>query len=480
MNIRRSVWVTLLASNAGMVIGFLSSLVLARLLTPADIGAFSIAVVLVNLVAVFRDLGTQSYLVQRRTLDSQDLGAALGLTLFTGALLALALLAASGPFARWYGQHEIQQVLWVLTASFLLVPYVNVLAASLSRELMAGRSATIGLIGTLVHAAVAIGTAWVGAAHLAPAWANLANLGVTVLLSALLAPAARNLRPRLGGWGEPLRFGTGATAEHLLQVAQQSIPDLVLGKTAGTHEVGLFSRAAGLVGLLQQALQPTIQYTAGPVLARSHHADQPLGPLLAQGACLVTAVAWPALALMALFAAPLIGLLYGPVWLPAAPLVAWLALSAAARLPWALAAKGLHGIGRPGLAALAVGANVLARGAVLLAFAHGGLQQFAMLLALADLLALTVTVALARRHLGYGLRQALRANAGSAAVALACAGAAWGAWQASGAAGLPAGLAAIAAVAAALGGWWAAARAVGHPALAELQRLRPGAQSSRA
>ncbi len=480
MNIRRSVWVTLLASNAGMAIGFVSSLVLARLLTPADIGAFSIAVVLVNLVAVFRDLGAQSYLVQKRSLDSADLGAALGLTLCTGGVLALALLAASGPFARWYGQAEIQQVLWVLCLSFLLVPYVNVLGASLSRDLQAGRSATIGLCGAIVHMGVGIGTAWAGAAHLAPAWANLANLLATVLLSAWLAPAARTLRPRLRGWGGPLRFGTGATAEHLLQVAQQSVPDLVLGKTAGTHEVGLFSRAAGLVGLLQQALQPTIQYTAGPVLARSHHADQPLGPLLAQGACLVTAVAWPALALMAMFAEPLIGLLYGATWLPAAPLVAWLALSAAARLPWALVPKGLHGIGRPGLAALAVGATLAARVGVLLAFSHGGLQQFAMLLALADLLALGVTAWLARQHLGYGLRQAGRASAGSAAAAAACTSLAAVAWWAARAAGAPQPLAGALAAAAAAGGWWAAARALSHPALAELQRLRPGATSSRA
>jgi O-antigen/teichoic acid export membrane protein len=53
-SLRRSLSITFLASNGATAVNFLVTIVLARLLTPAENGIFSIAYVLVSVAHIFR------------------------------------------------------------------------------------------------------------------------------------------------------------------------------------------------------------------------------------------------------------------------------------------------------------------------------------------------------------------------------------------------------------------------------------------
>jgi O-antigen/teichoic acid export membrane protein len=53
----------------------------------------------------------------------------------------------------------------------------------------------------------------------------------------------------------------------------------------------------------------------------------PLGPPYLRVVAAYTGITWPAMAGIALLAAPIIRILYGPRWIAAAPLLAWIALS---------------------------------------------------------------------------------------------------------------------------------------------------------
>ena len=91
MQLRRSLLITFLSTNFATAVGFGVVVVLSRLLTPAEVGIFSIAVVFVNITAVFRDFGISNYLRQKKVLSRETMRSALGLLITTGWSLALLL-----------------------------------------------------------------------------------------------------------------------------------------------------------------------------------------------------------------------------------------------------------------------------------------------------------------------------------------------------------------------------------------------------
>lgn len=425
MQVRRSLYITLLSSNASSVVMFALTLVLARLLSPADIGVFSVTVVFINIVAVFRDFGAGPYLVREKELTPAKIRSVLGLLLATSWVLAAVLVAASGPIARYYEQPAMADVLHVLTLSFLLVPYASVLSSLLMRDMQAGKTAIVNAASTAVYAATCLLLAWLDYGPLALAWANTANLLTNILGFYLLRPAGTPLTPSFRGWRDPMRFGRGAIAGNLLNVTHNALPDLVLGKVQSAHAVGLYSRANGLVGLFQQVVGPAVSYNALPVIAQHHHANAPLGPLLSRTTSYLTGLAWPAYLVIAVFAEPIVRLLYGAAWVQAVPLVPILCIAAAVRIGYSLSQPGLLAIGRPYLMALAVGSNLAARIVMLWWLGSNELWTFALALCIADVVSLPIPAWLMARHLGFPLRQSLSAHAASLAVTLACGGAAW-------------------------------------------------------
>ena len=104
--------------QAGLALA--SSAILARLLSPAEIGVYSIAAVLTGLAQVFRDLGTGQLLVARRELSTQEQRALLTIALAMGWGLALLIGCLAGPMAAFYRQPELRTVLHILLLNFLL------------------------------------------------------------------------------------------------------------------------------------------------------------------------------------------------------------------------------------------------------------------------------------------------------------------------------------------------------------------------
>ena len=74
-SVRRSVWLTFADSYFGLVLQIASTMIIARILTPQEIGVFAIAAVFSTLASMFRDFGVAEYLIQERELTSDKIAA---------------------------------------------------------------------------------------------------------------------------------------------------------------------------------------------------------------------------------------------------------------------------------------------------------------------------------------------------------------------------------------------------------------------
>ena len=101
MSTRKSLFFSFLDRYASLAISVVASMVIARLLTPAEIGVFSVTMVLLMFVTTFRDLGAGQYLVQEKELNHDRVRAVWAVQLGLGLVLACLVLLASYPVAAF-------------------------------------------------------------------------------------------------------------------------------------------------------------------------------------------------------------------------------------------------------------------------------------------------------------------------------------------------------------------------------------------
>ena len=102
MSVRRSVTIFFSAKYVELLLGLISSLILARLLSPEEFGIYSIAASVVIIGYLFRNFGVGQYIVQVEKLNDGILRSAFTATLAISWAIGLLLLIA----APWLGDYS--------------------------------------------------------------------------------------------------------------------------------------------------------------------------------------------------------------------------------------------------------------------------------------------------------------------------------------------------------------------------------------
>ena len=313
---------------ARLVLQLGSTVVLARLLAPADFGLVAMLTVVTGFVELFTGMGLAAATVQRQGLSHAQASALFWVSAAVGAGLALATALLAPAIAAFYGEPRLAPAAAVLAGTFALGGLGVQQRAVLRRQMRFGALAAVDGIALLGGIAVAIAMAWRGDGHWALVGKLVATSGLTAALLWAVCPWRPGLWRRGAGAGSLLAFGWRISAFHVLNYAASNVDQLLIGWRFGPAPLGLYSRASQLVNLpLRQLNGPLTgvfvaalsRLTQDPVRYRRAY----LGVL--EKIALVTA---PAAALAIGTADWIVDLLLGSAWREATPILAALGVSA--------------------------------------------------------------------------------------------------------------------------------------------------------
>lgn len=396
---RRGFVINFASSSMATVVQFIVSMILARMLTPSEIGVFSITVVFVNIAHVFRDFGVASYVTREKELTPEKIRSAIGVLYTSTWVIALAIYLSSGWLARYFDYPEIEPVTEVLAYGFVLIPFSSLMLAIMMREFEAEKIAWVTLAGTIAYTVTCLTLAYLGHGTMSLAWANFANILATALAYLPFRPKGMPWLPSVTGWGKIIRFGSGTLLTNLSNTLNNSIPDLLLGKLGSAHQVGLFSRANSTVNIFTYIAGSAVNFGSLSYISKAHHENRPLAPLLGRAAALLTGIGWPALIGIVVFGEEIVLLLYGRTWIDSVPAIAPLACAAAMSMLFNYSRAALTAVGLPHWAAFPLMASVVVRVVLAMLFFNGTLVSFAWVMFVGSILTLPVQVFLHNRYL---------------------------------------------------------------------------------
>lgn len=317
--VRKSLFFSFAEKYSGIIIQLLSTVALARLLTPEQIGVFSVAAVVISLAHMFRDFGIAQYIVQETELTQERLRCAFSFTLLWGWALGALLALFSEPIARFYDEPGVGNVLRILSLNFFLLPFGSVAMATLRRELDFAPIYKVKLTAALVHAVVTVSMAALGFGYLSMAWGGVAGVLVTVLLIVRYRPDQLSYVPSFVEWRRVFSFGSFASGSRVLREIGDGAPDLVMGRVLTMEAVGLFGRAMSLVRLFETGLLKAVMPIVLPHLAAQKRAQRSVAMAYVRTVTLVTGISWPFYGFLAIMAYPVIRVLFGDQWDAAVP-----------------------------------------------------------------------------------------------------------------------------------------------------------------
>lgn len=469
---RRAVLHATAGRYLALAIGIAGMLVLARLLRPEEIGVFSVGAAVLAIVHVFRDFGVSQYVVREPDLTDEKLGTCVAIAIAVAWVFALALAASAPAIARFYEQPGLAAVIRILALGLAVIPFNSIRMALLRREMRFGVLLGADVASAFANTTVAIGLALLGYSYLSLAWGAFASIVATLLAVQVLAADVRQPRPRLSAWRGVTSFGGTALGLSLVTRLGNNFPDFVIGKASGMFEVGILSRARGLVDLLQTGVLNTIGTVAFSEVSRKHRQGEAVGPDYLQAMSYVAVIAWPCYGFLMLNALPIIRLLFGPNWDASAPLAEWLAVAGLFAPVWVFNGQFLTAIGRIGvqlrIQSVSMTGKVAAWALVIPYSLHVALGAYVCVHGLGAIIAFAIV----SRLLDVRPRDALaRLVPGLAVTAVALAGPV--ALRATGAADRIGATPVLLVAAALLGtGWLVGVYAFGHPVRRELDLAR--------
>lgn len=344
-----SIRLALLYSSLGryflMLMGLVSTMIVARLLTPAEIGTFAIASSVVMIMAEFRILGANAYLVREKELTAEKIRSAYGLTILISWGLGFVVLGLAYPLADYFEVAEVAGLFAILSFGFLMAPYISIPDALLSREFRFRQITTIKITAALLQFLVTVTLILQGFSFWSLAIANVCSIVIQVGLNLYFTRDVRIYRPRFIGLRAIAKFGIYTSLGQVLRKAQHTAPDIIIGKLGSPSQVGIFSRGLGFIAFVSDLILSGIHPVALPYLSEVHKKGESMFEAYLYASKLIAGIVWPVLAVASVVSLPTIRIMFGDQWDQAAPIASAIAIWGIFRAGHVLAPKALIATG---------------------------------------------------------------------------------------------------------------------------------------
>jgi O-antigen/teichoic acid export membrane protein len=260
--------ITIAAQIAKFILNLVSTVILARLLSPRDFGLVAMVTAVTGFLIVFRHAGLATPTIQRERISQAQVSNLFWINLAVSAMCTLIVAALAPALARFYRDARLIPITLTLSLTFLIGGFRVQHLALLRRQLRFWSIAVIDVGSMAVGVSIGIIMALM---HFG-AWSLVGlSLGMEIG-SFVFTGSVSRWRPdwpsRNSGVRPLLAFGAHQTAASLIFSIARGCDTLLIGRCYGAAAVGLYSRGAALViRPLEQFLLP-INTVFLPALSR--------------------------------------------------------------------------------------------------------------------------------------------------------------------------------------------------------------------
>lgn len=296
---------------------FVISILLARLLSPADYGLVGMVTVFVGMLSIVQDLGIGRAIVHfedgEETIPSYVTTAAVVGLILTGIAFAGAPLVSA-----FYHEPRLTAIVRALSVTIVLSSLQSVAYGILSKRFHFRALSIIELAASAGSGLIALWLALAGWGAWSLVWNMILFTAIQTLGTCILAPPRFTLHPQRDIVRKLLRYGLPLSGSAMLFQFYDNADYLVVGKMAGATPLGLYTLAFRLATMAYEKIGVVINRVAFPSFAAMQQDREALVRHWYQVSRVISLLNFPVLAFLFVNAEDTLLVLVGPKWLAAA------------------------------------------------------------------------------------------------------------------------------------------------------------------
>lgn len=308
------------------MVRFIVGVVLARLVLPADYGAVGMLAIFMAIANVFTDSGMGSALIQKKDKTDADYSTVFWYNLLLSCFFYALMFVSSPWIAAFYKMPILEDVMRVVAVTLVTNALATVQITRLTVNLKFREQSLVSMASVILSGGIGIILAYKGLGVWALVFYNLAGSIINGLLIWLVARWMPSLTFSKQSFLELFGFGSRILGSSLINTIYQNLSTLVIGRLFSPAEVGFYNRGASYAQLPTATIQDVALKVNYPILAKYKEDDCQLLRAYKKMMTVPLYVLYPVLIGMTVTAEPLICVMIGEKWLPAAAIMQILCL----------------------------------------------------------------------------------------------------------------------------------------------------------
>jgi len=309
---------------------FAIGVALARILGPEEFGTFAVALLALLVVLSFHELGVSLAIVRWQDSPDEIVPTVATISTLAGVAIFIVTLVAAPWFSAAMGAPQATGVVRLLAFNVVIAGVVATPAALLQREFRAGRRMLVDLLNGWLGALISIAAALAGMGAVSLALGRIAGALAGAALFIHYAPFRFGFD--VGVARRLLAFGLPLAGASIVVLAVTYVDQLVVGAVLGPVALGFYVLAFNLSSWPVNVLSQPVRQVSPAAFARLQDDPPALQSAFVSSAGLLVAATLPICLALTGAAQPIVNVVYGVSWAPAASVLWCLGLLAAFRI----------------------------------------------------------------------------------------------------------------------------------------------------
>lgn len=260
-----------LFSSCSQIVSFLltilSTVILARLLTPSDFGLIAIATIILLFLQLFADLGISTSILKQSRIRIIEITSLLYFNIFISFILCFIMYLSSSIMSNLYDNNQITLIIKVLSITFILNSIVPIYQSLLARQMKHKTITIINILSTFCTIVISIILAYYGYSY----WALVINLLCLPLFKSIFYIWALKWFPKpkfkLLWINKHYNFAKNITYYKFINYFTRNLDTILIGKFYNNFTLGNYNKAYQLLLLPVQQLRQPIYSSSMPILS---------------------------------------------------------------------------------------------------------------------------------------------------------------------------------------------------------------------
>lgn len=311
------------ASWIAKVLSLISTVILARLLTPEDFGLVAITMLIVYFLDIFSHTGTEKYILSKETINNDDINTAWSINISIRVIITLLLLIIAQPISEFF-QADITNALRVSSLILIMIGLSNPAISLMKRDLNYQRIFKLALFVKFTSFIITISIAYLTQSYWALIIGTISHYTINMIGSYIIYPFLPKYS--LKNFHDQWLFSKWVLLRSFTGYFRSKGDAFILSKFFSTSDIGIFTIGKEFAMLVYEQIAAPISDLVITSIQRAQGNPIEINKSIEKYLLILLSLILPLAYILSLLSSNIVSIILGEQWLAAGPILEVLAL----------------------------------------------------------------------------------------------------------------------------------------------------------